>query len=160
GRPPPLAGARQKPPLVKGTGMAAPKQTPPQSRWLAPDGPACLVVKARLNPVAGLGRFQPAGFPEVGHVIYDAPGGDAPQDKVKVCIVDSPASMANPLESVCMAGPNDTDLHAELQGLPHVVCVTDRSHAVVDGKVVVDPNDPKDRVVATSLTEGHRLASD
>src|SRR5262249_24654556 len=34
------------------------------------------------------------------------------------------------------------------------------AHRVQDGEVVVDPNDPKDRAVVTSLTEGHRIASD
>src|SRR5438105_10262055 len=94
-----------------------------QTALLAASGPTCLIVKAHLTPVAGLARFQPAGFPEVGHVIYEAPGKDG-ERKDKVCIVDSPASMANHLEAVCMAGPNDTALHNELAGLPYVVCVT------------------------------------
>lgn len=33
------------------------------------------VIQATLKPIAGKTRFQPAGFPEIGHVIYDAPGG-------------------------------------------------------------------------------------
>ena len=52
-----------------------------------------LTLHARLEPASGLDRFQPAGFPEIGHVIYDAP---RPDNRVqKVCIVDSAASMAN-----------------------------------------------------------------
>lgn len=141
--------------------MPAPdlKTTEGQNQLLARDGPACLVIKARLKPVAGLDRFQPAGFPEVGHVIYDAP----PKDKKgvrKVCIVDSAASMANHLEAVCLAGPTDSQLHDDLTGLPYVVCVTDRNSRFEGSNVVLDPSDPKDRVVATSLTEGHRIASD
>ena len=45
-----------------------------------------LTLHARLEPASGLDRFQPAGFPEIGHVIYDAP---RPDNRVqKVCIVD------------------------------------------------------------------------
>ena len=87
------------------------------------DGPVCLVVEGYLEPVSGENRFQPAGFPQIGHVIYDAPQGE---DEVeKVCIVDSAASMANHLESVCLSSPRNTILNSELKGLPHVVCVTD-----------------------------------
>ena len=96
-----------------------------------------LVIQATLKPVAGKTRFQPAGFPEIGHVIYDAPGGR------KVCIVDSAASMANHLETVCV-NPFDQTLVDDLAGLPYVQCVT---------------GDKKDEVVVTSLSEGHRLAS-
>ncbi len=40
------------------------------------DGPTCLIIRASLEPVGGVARFQPAGFPEVGHVLYDAPRGN------------------------------------------------------------------------------------
>jgi len=96
-----------------------------------------LIIQATLKPVANKTRFQPAGFPEIGHVIYDAPDGR------KVCIVDSAASMANHLETVCV-NPFDLQLVDELSGLPYVQCVTD---------------DKKDRLVVTSLSEGHRMAS-
>jgi CRISPR-associated protein Csb1 len=114
---------------------------------LDPSGPACMVVTAKLSPVGDLDRFQPAGFPEVGHVIYPAPRKDGRPENV--CIIDSPASMANHLESVCCQSPTDPTLHSDLTGLPYVVCVTDRNS---DGK--------RDRVVCTTLTEGHRIASD
>ncbi|RJP53921.1 MAG: type I-U CRISPR-associated protein Cas7 [Anaerolineaceae bacterium] len=97
-----------------------------------------LVIQATLQPVAGKTRFQPAGFPEIGHVIYKAPDGK------KVCIVDSAASMANHLETVCV-NPFDLSMVSELEGLPYLQCVT---------------GDNKDEVVVTSLSEGHRLASD
>ncbi len=97
-----------------------------------------LVIQATLAPVAGKTRFQPAGFPEIGHVIYNTP------DNQKVCIVDSAASMANHLETVCVNG-FDLNLVDELEGLPYVECVT---------------GDNGDEVVVTSLSEGHRLASD
>jgi CRISPR-associated protein Csb1 len=97
-----------------------------------------LVIQATLQPVAGKTRFQPAGFPEIGHVIYNTPDG------TKVCIVDSAASMANHLESVCV-NPFDLSLVSELEGLPYLQCVTGQN---------------RDEVVVTSLSEGHRLASD
>lgn len=127
-------------------------------RLLNPNGPICLVIKARLEPVGDQDRFQPAGFPEIGHVIYDAPRKDG--RKEKVCIVDSAASMANHLEAVCLAGPSEIELHSDLQGLPYVVCVTDRTFSVLNDQITLDPNDPRDKLVTSTLTEGHRLASD
>jgi CRISPR-associated protein Csb1 len=113
-------------------------------------GPLRLVISATLAPVAGLDRFQPAGFPEVGHVIYRAPRASGTYEPV--CIVDSPASMANHLECVCIRGPHDPELVPELNGMPYVRCVTDA------GWPRVDASKPK-TVVVTSLTEGHRIAS-
>ena len=111
-----------------------------------------LTLHANLTPASGLDRFQPAGFPEIGHVIYDAP---RPDDSVqKVCIVDSAASMANHLETVCLASEHSLDLVDELKGMPYVECRTD------DGwpNVTDDGRGPK-RLVVTTLSEGHRLAS-
>jgi len=116
-------------------------------------GPVACIIRTKFQPVAGQDRFQPAGFPEIGHVIYKAPGADGGAPK-PVCIVDSAASMANHLESVCLAGPFDSSLHPDLEGLPHVVCVSDRD------RNAPSPEDKLDRVVCTTLTEGHRLASD
>lgn len=116
------------------------------------DGPSPCVLVATLVPVAGLDRFQPAGFPEVGHVIYKAPRANGAVEHV--CIVDSAASMANHLESVCIRGAHDYELVEDLKGMPYLRCVTD-----------TEPNgrnpsskDQKELVV-TSLTEGHRIAS-
>ena len=104
-----------------------------------------LTLHAGLVPTGGRDRIQPAGFPDIGHVIYDSPQSD---EKVKkVCIVDSAASMANHLETVCHEGPFGATLHPDLSGLPYVQCVTD------DGK------GGKERLVVTTLSEGHRLAS-
>jgi CRISPR-associated protein Csb1 len=111
------------------------------------NGPSPLILTATLEPVAG-DRFQPAGFPEIGHVIYKAPRKDG---SVHVCIVDSAASMANHLESVCQRGAHDLDLVEELNGLPYIRCVTNRE----DG---AEPTENRE-VVVTSLTEGHRIAS-
>jgi CRISPR-associated protein Csb1 len=90
--------------------------TPNLEELLTAEGPTCLVIHTWLEPVAGLNRFQPAGFPEVGHVLYDAP--HAKDGLQRVCIIDSPASMANHLETVCLTGPHDTTLHSDLAGLP------------------------------------------
>lgn len=125
---------------------------------LKSDGPTCLVIKASLKPVGGLDRFQPAGFPEIGHVIYDAPRSDNTTEKV--CIIDSAASMANHLEAVCMDGPNSSDLHPDLAGLPYVVCVTNREFEQDGDTIKPAQDDPFDKAVVTSLTEGHRIASD
>lgn len=104
----------------------------------------CLTVKAVLEPVGDTKRFQPAGFPEIGHVIYKAPAEEGGAEDV--CIIDSAASMANHLETVCLAGGESVELHEDLAGLPYVACVTKEGDA--------------ERVVCTTFTEGHRLASD
>lgn len=124
----------------------------PEAKKLTPTevlkGESPLVLTATLEPI-GSDRFQPAGFPEIGHVIYKAPRKDGSTENV--CIVDSAASMANHLESVCQRGPHDLDLVDELSGMPYLRCVTNTT----EGK---EPT--KDReVVVTSLTEGHRIAS-
>src|ERR1039457_2977963 len=81
-----------------------------------------VILQATLVPVTG-DRFQPAGFPEIGHVIYKAPRPD--RTTADVCIVDSAASMANHLEAVCHANPRALELHEDLAALPHVQCLTD-----------------------------------
>ncbi len=112
-------------------------------------GQSPLVLTAKFEPI-GSDRFQPAGFPEIGHVIYKAPRKNGTTENV--CIVDSAASMANHLESVCMRGPHDFELVEDLKGMPYIRCVTGD---LVNGTL---PRD-KCEVVVTSLTEGHRIAS-
>lgn len=112
--------------------------------------PEPLVLYAYLEPVARLDRFQPAGFPEVGHVIYKAPRKVG--DVENVCIVDSAASMANHLESICMRGAHDYALVDDLEGMPYLRCVTGN---LSNGQLPLDNRE----VVVTSLTEGHRIAS-
>lgn len=112
-------------------------------------GESPLVLTATLEPIVG-DRFQPAGFPEIGHVIYKAPRKDGSTENV--CIVDSAASMANHLESVCQRGAHDLDLVDEIEGMPYIRCVTGDP---VDDKL---PSGKRE-VVVTSLTEGHRIAS-
>jgi len=113
-------------------------------------GESPLVLTATLEPIVG-DRFQPAGFPEIGHVIYKAPRKDGRTENV--CIVDSAASMANHLEAVCQRGPHDLDLVDDLAGMPYIRCVTGD---LTDGSKL--PTDKRE-VVVTSLTEGHRIAS-
>ncbi len=115
-----------------------------------------LTLQATLQPVAGLDRFQPAGFPEIGHVIYDSPRRDGRPDKI--CIVDSAASMANHLEAVCLAGPFGATVAPELAGLPYVECVTDEYQLDATGFASVTKSGPHTTVMNT-FTEGHRLAS-
>lgn len=120
-------------------------------------GPLRLTLVAKLRPVAGLERFQPAGFPEIGHVIYDAPRRDGEEATYEpVCIVDSAASMANHLEMVCLQAPHDPHLVDELAGLPYVRCVTDKGWPDVE-KTVLKGGEKE--TVVTTFTEGHRLAS-
>ncbi|WP_321473308.1 type I-U CRISPR-associated RAMP protein Csb1/Cas7u [uncultured Paludibaculum sp.] len=99
----------------------------------------CLVAQAHLKPVGDLHRFQPAGFPEIGQVAYKV-GDD------RICIVDSAASMANHLEAVCFEDGGGTTLHKDLSGLAYVACVTEEAG--------------EEQIVCTTLSEGHRLASD
>lgn len=108
-----------------------------------------LVLEATLQPVTG-DRFQPAGFPEIGHVIYKAPqkGGTTQE----VCIVDSAASMANHLETVMHDSPHTLGLHGDLEGMPYVELYTD------EGFPTVSKQGPH-RLVLSTLSEGHRLAS-
>ena len=113
-----------------------------------------LTLHASLKPVSGLDRFRPAGFPEIGHVIYDAPRPDCSVSVQKVCIVDSAASMANHLETVCLASERSLDLADELAGMPYVECRTDDV-----GPDVTDDDKGSKQLVVTTLSEGHRLAS-
>ena len=112
-------------------------------------GESPLILTATLEPIAG-DRFQPAGFPEIGHVIYKAPRKDGSTENV--CIVDSAASMANHLESLCQRGAHDLDLVEDLDGMPYIRCVTGD---LDDDKLTSE----KREVVVSSLTEGHRIAS-
>lgn len=111
------------------------------------------VLQATLVPVAG-DLFQPAGFPDIGHVIYDAPRFDKngnPVKPEKVCVVDSAASMANHLEAVSLASAQTLELHPDLEGMPYLECLTD-APGTTGGTAPT-------RLVVTSLSEGHRLAS-
>ena len=77
-----------------------------------------LLIEAKLQPVQGT-RFQPTGFPNLGHAVYDSPDG-----RGRTVLVESAQSMANRLETVCWDDVAD-DWVAPLRGLP-VVRVADR----------------------------------
>ncbi len=94
-----------------------------------------LLLEARLRPIQGT-RFQPTGFPNLGHAVYESPNGDG-----QIVLVESAQSMANRLESVCW-DETINDWVAPLQGLP-LVKVQDK-----DGKPLTN-----------SLIEAHRLNS-
>ncbi len=94
-----------------------------------------VLIQAKLEPLQGT-RFQPTGFPNLGHAVYDSPDG-----RGRTVLVESAQSMANRLETVCWDDVAD-DWVAPLQGLP-VVKVVDG-----DGKPLTN-----------SLIEAHRLNS-
>ena len=100
------------------------------------DGVPRLLLEAGLEPVQGT-RFQPTGFPNLGHAVYDSPDGPG-----RMVLVESAQSMANRLEAVCWDDVAD-DWVAPLRGLPVVK--------------VVDGNDGKP--LTNSLLEAHRLNS-
>ena len=92
-----------------------------------------LLIEAGLKPVQGT-RFQPTGFPNLGHAVYDSPDG-----RGRTVLVESAQSMANRLEVVCWDDVAD-DWVEPLRGLPVV-------------KVVGDT------FTTNSLIEAHRLNS-
>ena len=94
-----------------------------------------LLLEARLKPVQGT-RFQPTGFPNLGHAVYDSPDG-----RGRTVLVESAQSMANRLETVCWDEAAD-DWATPLRGLPVV-------------KVVGGNGKP----LTNSLLEAHRLNS-
>ena len=94
-----------------------------------------LLLEAILKPVQGT-RFQPTGFPNLGHAVYDSPDGHG-----RTVLVESAQSMANRLEAVCWDTLSD-DWVAPLRGMPVV-------------KVVDSDRKP----LTNSLIEAHRLNS-
>jgi CRISPR-associated protein Csb1 len=87
-----------------------------------------LLIEADLKPVQGT-RFQPTGFPNLGHAVYDGPNGHG-----KMILVESAQSMANRLETVCWDELTD-DWVSPLKGLP-VVKVLDESGAPLTNSVL------------------------
>ena len=95
-----------------------------------------LLIKATLKPVQGA-RFQPTGFPNLGHAVYESPDGEG-----RIVLVDSAQSMANRLEAICW-DENTNDWVAPLKGLPVV-------------KVVDENGEP----LTNSVLEAHRINSE
>ena len=94
-----------------------------------------LLLEARLKPVQGT-RFQPTGFPNLGHAVYESPDG-----RGRTVLVESAQSLANRLETVCW-DETANDWVEPLRGLPVV-------------KVV----DTAGKPLTNSLLEAHRLNS-
>jgi len=94
-----------------------------------------LLIEAILQPVQGH-RFQPTGFPNLGHAVYESPDSYG-----KIVIVESVQSMANRLETVCWDEVSN-DWVKPLRGLP-VVRVLDESG----------------NALTNSILEPHRLNS-
>ena len=94
-----------------------------------------LLVEAAIKPVQG-DRFQPTGFPNLGHAVYESPDGQG-----QIVLVESAQSMANRLEAVCWDEVAD-DWTQALKGLPVI-------------KVI----DEEGRPLTNSLLEAHRLNS-
>ena len=96
---------------------------------------ARLLLEAELKPIQG-SRFQPTGFPNLGHARYPSPDGDG-----EMVLVESAQSMANRLEAVCWDEVAD-DWVSPLVGLPVI-------------KVV----DEEGKGLTNSVVEAHRLNS-
>lgn len=93
-----------------------------------------ILLDVELQPALG-SRFQPTGFPDLGHAEFQRPGG-APS-----LLVESEQSMANHLEGTAWDDVSN-DQSGVLAGLPYV--------RVVNGDGAF---------ITSSRTEAHRLAS-
>lgn len=94
-----------------------------------------LLLEAELKPVQG-SRFQPTGFPNLGHAVYESPDGDG-----QLVLIESAQSMANRLEAVCWDEVAN-DWSGALKGLPIIRVLKE------DGTALTN-----------SLLEAHRLNS-
>lgn len=94
-----------------------------------------LLLEVDMVPLQG-DRFQPTGFPNLGHATYTRPG-----DGSTSLLVESAQSMANRLEAVYFDGRRD-ELVDVLKGMPFI-SVTGK-----DGKQITN-----------SLIESHRTSS-
>ena len=92
-----------------------------------------LLLEVELEPSQGK-RFQPTGFPDLGAAEIQLSTG------IRSLLVESPQSMANHLEAVCLNKEKD-GFDEPLQGLPLV--------RVMNGK----------KQITNSVLEGHRLCS-
>jgi len=86
-----------------------------------------LLLEAQLQPLQGT-RFQPTGFPNLGHATYDGPDG------ARMLLVESAQSMANRLEAVCWDDVAN-DWVAALKGLP-VIKVVDKKGVALTNTVL------------------------
>ena len=93
-----------------------------------------VLISAELHLANG-SFFQPTGFPDIGACVYTDGAGQ------RRCLVESEQSMANRLEAVCMEAPGVW--REPLAGHLPVIRVQNK----------------KNRLLATNLTEAHRVAS-
>ena len=93
-----------------------------------------LLLEVHLQPLQGT-RFQPTGFPNLGHATYEGPSGE------RMLLVESAQSMANRLETVCWDKVSD-DWVAPLKGLP-----------------LVKVQDKNGQPLTNSVLEAHRINS-
>lgn len=114
-----------------------------------------LLIEADLKPVQG-SRFQPTGFPNLGHAVYSAPSGGG-----QMLLVESAQSMANRLEAVCW-DEEANDWAAPLRGLPVVRVVNEKgaplTNSVLESHRLNSPYilEGKDKAIFDKLKE--RLA--
>lgn len=94
-----------------------------------------LLIEADLQPLQGT-RFQPTGFPGLGHAVYDSPDGTG-----KMLLVESAQSMGNIMERACL-NDLEEDWIEPLQDLPLVEVVRNGLQ------------------VTNSILEAHRLNSE
>lgn len=94
-----------------------------------------LLIEAELKPLQG-DRFQPTGFADLGAALYERP------DRTKMLLVETAQSMANRLESTCVA-EDRVHLVTELEGLPYIT-------VKLSGASTAE---------TSSLVEAHRLNS-
>ncbi|MEM4058642.1 MAG: type I-U CRISPR-associated RAMP protein Csb1/Cas7u [Thermoplasmata archaeon] len=100
-----------------------------------------LLIEAELEPIQGE-RFQPTGFPEIGAAVYERPNG------TRMILVESPQSMANRLEAVCINNAGTRiDIIRELEGIPYIIAELE------------DKKDKKIFTTTSSLVEAHRINS-
>lgn len=93
-----------------------------------------VVIDASLELANG-SFFQPTGFPDIGACIF------VDKDGRRRCLVESEQSLTNRLEAVCMQAPGTW-------------------RAPFDGKLpVIRVSDGSGSLLATNLTEPHRLSS-
>jgi CRISPR-associated protein Csb1 len=93
-----------------------------------------ILIEADLKPLQGT-RFQPTGFPDLGHATYRTADG------TEMLLVESAQSVANRLETVCWDA-EEGDLVEPLRGLPYIRVIT-----------------PQGEVLTNSLLEAHRINS-
>lgn len=104
---------------------------PTEHRWL---------YEVELEPAIG-DRFQPTGFPDLGHAVYDIPARDGKGSR-RALLVESAQSMANHLEAAGWDAESDEPV-ATLSGLPYIRVI----HA------------ESGEYLTSSRTEAHRVAS-